>query len=693
LSGISARLDRPAISTELVEIAGRFSSASFPAPRSPLDPAVLYALFFVVGSSRRRRAPLLSRCRPDAVPSIEEWAAMMADRIARTETAPSGPRTIRELLAETRGRHGPRPALRDRVAGEWRFLSHAELADAAADFGAGLLRLGLQPGDKIAVVAANGIEWCVAWLGAALVGGVSVPVSGELAANEINSIAKQSESRFAVVGAAFAAKLDARPREKVIVVEHGAKHGEDPAAIVARFGAKGLPFSAVSTGIGDDERASFAASSPHPSDLVAIIYTSGTTGDPKGVMLSQRNVVSNAIASMRVVGAGPSDRVLLVLPMHHALPFTAGLLTPLVAGAEVVFESDLRRIRDRMAEVQPTVFLGVPALYAQLYRAVANRMEAEGRLDTFRKAERISLDIKRRTGVNVGGLLFRQLHEKFGGKMRLMVGGGAAMPADLMRKYYTLGLAIMQGWGLTEASPSVAGQVLRPARFLFTDYFERTAGTVGPALPDVDVAAIDVPEKNIYVQLSGEGEVLVRGPNVMHGYFKNEAATREVMLGDWLRTGDLGRIDRDGNIFLTGRAKSVIVLDSGEKVYPDEIEERFESQPLTRDVCILGRRPNRLLGDRKTQVVAVVYPDSLVLRERARESRERLTPDLVRRWVQQEVDVVQTNLAPFKRISEIILTDAPLPRTDLKKVRRGQIKDHYSFDLDKLLESDGHIEI
>jgi long-chain acyl-CoA synthetase len=320
-------------------------------------------------------------------------------------------------------------------------------------------------------------------------------------------------------------------------------------------------------------------------------------------------------------------------------------------------------------------------------------METEGRIETFRKAERVSRDVKRRTGVNIGGLLFRQLHQNFGGKLRLMVGGGASMPAELMHRYYALGLPLMQGWGLTEASPSVAGQVLRAPRFLFTNYFERTAGSVGPCLPNLQVATIDVPDKNIYVQLNGEGEILTRGPSVMRGYYKNESATRDAMIGDWLRTGDLGRIDRDGNIYLTGRVKSVIVLDSGEKVYPDELEERFEGQELSRDVCIIGHRSNRILGDRKTQVVAIIHPDPAELRERARESRERLTPDLVRRWVQQEVDTVQMNLAPFKRIGEVVLSDTPLPRTDLKKIRRGQIKDHQTFDLDKLLESDENIEI
>jgi long-chain acyl-CoA synthetase len=171
----------------------------------------------------------------------------------------------------------------------------------------------------------------------------------------------------------------------------------------------------------------------------------------------------------------------------------------------------------------------------------------------------------------------------------------------------------------------------------------------------------------------------------MQGYFKNEAATREIMLGEWLRTGDIGRVTKEGLIYLTGRAKSVIVLDSGEKVYPDELEERFEEGGVVHDVCVIGRRTGRLLGERKVQVCAVVYPDPTVVRSRSRELGERLTPDLVQSWVQEEVERAQSGIAPFKRIGEVILTDQPLPRTDLHKVKRGSVKEHYSFDVDRLL--------
>ena len=596
----------------------------------------------------------------------------------------SDPRPVREFLAESVRKYGPCRAVRSRVGSADRALTYSELGQMAESFAVGLTRIGLRPGEKVALVAPNGIEWVVGWLGVAIAGGVNVPIYGELGTHEIANIIRQSDSHWALVGAQYARKIDPRSLERVIVAGPGGEEDEAAGAALARLGAKGIGFAAIVTGLTPEDRQRLAAD-VLPSDLASIVYTSGTTGDPKGVMLSHLNLTANAIASSKVVSVSSSDRLLLVLPLHHSFPFTAGMLTPLHIGAEIVFESDLRRIRERMGEVRPTIFFGVPALYATMYRSILGKLESDGKLKTFRKGERIVGSIKRRTGVNAGRLVFRELHERLGGRIRFFASGGAALPPDLCRKFGVLGIPVIQGWGLTEASPVVAGQKLSMRKFLFTDYYERAAGTVGYAMPGLDVACIDVPDKNTYVQIHGEGEMLVRGPSVMQGYYKNEAATRETMLGEWLRTGDIGRVTTEGLIYLTGRAKSVIVLDSGEKVYPDELEERFEEGGVVHDVCVTGHRIGRLLGERKMQVCAVVYPDPAVVRSRAREIGERLTPELVQGWVQEEVERAQDGIAPFKRIGEVILTDQPLPRTDLQKVKRGQIKEHYSFDLDRLL--------
>ena len=200
-----------------------------------------------------------------------------------------------------------------------------------------------------------------------------------------------------------------------------------------------------------------------------------------------------------------------------------------------------------------------------------------------------------------------------------------------------------------------------------------------------------MPEKRIYLAEHGEGEFLARSPGLMRGYYGNEAATQATVEDGWLRTGDVGRLDRDDNVFLTGRAKSVIVLDSGEKVYPDELEERFQESALIRDACVISRPPSPAQPARRPEVRAVVCPDPEALQTLARQTGEQLTSEAARRWVQEEVERAQSDLARFKRVAEVVLTDEPLPRTELRKFRRSLIGDEYDFNLERLLRRESSV--
>jgi long-chain acyl-CoA synthetase len=236
---------------------------------------------------------------------------------------------------------------------------------------------------------------------------------------------------------------------------------------------------------------------------------------------------------------------------------------------------------------------------------------------------------------------------------------------------------------MTEASPAIAVQRFSRARFLLTNYYEKHAGSVGQAVPGVEVRLIDVPEKDIRVAAGGEGEVVARGDNVFMGYWQAEDLSREAKPDGWLHTGDLGRIEDDGNIYLTGRSKYVIVLDSGEKVHPDELEAKLSESDLLHDVCVLGR-PGR---DNKTQVAAVIHPNVEVARGRAAQSGVELSEETLRRWLTGDVERLGRDLAAYKRISRIELTDEPLPKTPLQKVARGRLEHAYEFDFQTWLAS------
>jgi long-chain acyl-CoA synthetase len=371
---------------------------------------------------------------------------------------------------------------------------------------------------------------------------------------------------------------------------------------------------------------------------------------------------------------GERDRIVMVLPLHHAFPFIVTVALCPAAGGEVTFENDLRRIRDRMAEVKPTIFLGVPALFELMYRNVMARIEAEGRLETFEKGLRIVEATKQRTGVNIGRIVFRELHKRLGGSLRFMVSGGAALNPEVARNFALLGVPVLQGWGLTESSPVLAVQRWNPRRFYMSNYYEERVGTVGQALKGVEVALIDVPEKELYVHLHGEGELIARGENITPGYWRSEDATGEAKLNEWLRTGDIGRIDEEGNVWITGRSKFVIVLDSGEKVHPDELEEKLARSPVIEDIVVTGKK---LRG--KTQVAAVVYPNRDAVLEQLGDAA---TPDAVRGLVKEEIDRNEADVAAHKRTTDLVLTDTPLPKTALRKVMRGQLAESHTFELD-----------
>jgi len=540
---------------------------------------------------------------------------------------------------------------------------------AADEVAAGLIERGLQQGDRVAICAENSIDWLIAYHAIARAGGVGVLVYHELQPAEIERQVAWPESRFLFASAGVQARLPASIK------------GIEETFVLGAPPGSGDSFSQVAGWATLRSNEQLATRSPSPDDLAAIVYTSGTTGGAKGVMLSHRNFMSNGHSALAALDVSGNDSVLLVLPLHHAMPFLATVVLPALVGANFIIENDLRRIRDRLQEQRPTIFFGVPALFELMYRNVLARAESEGRLKTLLKLQSVVRGVKRATGLNLGPLVFRRIHKALGGRLRFLVSGGAALKPQTALDFYSLGLPLLQGWGMTEASPAIAVQRFSPGRFRFTRHYERLAGSVGQAIEGVEVQLVDVPEKDIRVAETGEGEMLARGENVFMGYWQADDATAAARQDGWLRTGDLGRIDKDGNIFLTGRSKYIIVLDSGEKVHPDELEDNLSESELIQDVCIVGRQARD-----KVQVTAVIYPSV--------EAFEALAPDgdgrneqSLRRSVQSEVERLGRQLAAYKRVGAIELSDGPLPKTALHKVARGRIADTYAFNFDRWLKS------
>jgi long-chain acyl-CoA synthetase len=610
----------------------------------------------------------------------KELADPGEELVASSET----PLTIPRMVADSRARFGERIAYQQVRGKQWEPLTYETVWQRAREFAAGLIALGLKKGDRVAIISENSLDWTIAYLGQSMAGGIGVPLYLELKKGEIDELVKRAECRMAIVSPQVLERVDEKLPgvETIIVIGASAERSASAPGFMRRARPGLVPFDQVPQHASDESRAELERRLVEPDDLASIVFTSGTTGGMKGVMLTHKNLMSNVESIRRALQFDEKDSILLVLPLHHAFPFIV-LMASFAIGGTLTFENELMRVRDRLEEVKPTVFVGVPALYTLMYRAILGRLESEGRLEEFQRGLRVVDVARRRTGVHLGRLIFRELHNRLGGRLRILASGGAALNPDVQRNYLRLGLPLIQGWGMSEASPGVAAQRWNPRKFFFSTYYEEQCGSVGPPLPGVEVGMIDVPEKEIYVNLHGEGELVVRGPNVFAGYWKAEEATNAAKVGGWLRTGDLGRIDEEGNIWITGRSKYIIVLDSGEKVVPDELEEHYRESEFIQDICVVPSH------NRKAQVGSIVYPNLDAIRSRLSEQNQPVSEAAVRSLIQAELDRIAGELAPHKRIMDLVLTDTPLPKTALQDVARGQIKDSYSFDVKRWQESGG----
>ena len=552
-----------------------------------------------------------------------------------------------------------------------RSVSWDELAGLARDVAAGLIAGGLGRGERVAISGENSIDWIVGYLATAYAGAVAVLVYYDLEPDKIRDQVTWTQCRYLMASHDVFEKLAPAVEgvQNFVLLESQSRQEFTTLA--------DLPARATAA-----SRSELANRGPAPEDLAVIIYTSGTTSGAKGVMLTHGNLISNARGAKEAFSFTAKDSTLLVLPLHHALPFVAAVVLVSLVGAPVVIENALPRIRDRLQKHRPTVFFGVPALFEVVYRGILSRAEAEGRLAALKRAQSLAARIKRLTGVNIGPLIFRPIHKALGGRMRFLMSGGAALNPATTRDFFSLGLPLLQGWGMTEASPVVAVQRFWPWRFRLTRYYERHIGSVGQPIAGVEVRLADVPEKSLSVAQEGEGEVLVRGPGVFQGYWNAEEQTNQTIRDGWLHTGDLGRIDEDGNIYLTGRSKYVLVLDSGEKVHPEELEEQLTQSSFVEDICIVGRQ---IRG--RTQVSAVIYLSVEETRRLCELNGLAFAESEVRQLIGQDVARLSEGMAAYKRVGLIELSDQPLPKTPLRKVGRGQITDTYNFSFGRWLES------
>jgi long-chain acyl-CoA synthetase len=505
-------------------------------------------------------------------------------------------KTLGDILPVNARTYGRKVAVQEWDGTALRDTTYRELQAQVDGFSEMLRSHGIVPRERVAILMPNGRPWVVAYFGIVGVGAVAVPLEYEsldAAPEHVRFALGHAEARAVVVAPKDAPRV--RP-------------------VAAGTSADVLPFS--------DEvpprpsPAGEARSGVCPSDLAQILYTSGTTGRKKGVMLTHASILSNVRACVARFGVRDDDCLPALLPHHPAYPLTTTVVVPLYAGARM----PIGDIRDRsvgefLRASRPTVLVGVPRLFEALLSALDGAARREGALGRLRRAEALSGAVKRWAGVNIGRALFRGLHRRlFGGaQLRLCISGGARLKRETALRYFRLGIPLMQGWGMTELSPVGAVQPCSWVRFHFTRYYERQAGSIGPPLDGTGIRLIDVPEQDVCVDRDGRGEMVAWGPHVMAGYYRDPETTSRMLCEDGLRTGDMARRDAEGNYFIVGRAKHVIVLPGGKKVFPEEdLCEDLARCPLIEEFAV------RAITDRHgTETIGIILkPNAEALRGR-----------------------------------------------------------------------------
>jgi len=567
-----------------------------------------------------------------------------------------------------------------RTPAGWEPLSAARARDDVERAAHALHGLGVRAGDRVALLSENRYEWPVVDLAAQSIGAILVPIYPTLTADQVRHMLADSEAGVVLVSttlqrekiATVAGQLPAL--RHVVTIEPGdAPAGETDFAALLEQGERARQAAP------DAYRAWVAA--VDPAQVATIIYTSGTTGEPKGAMLTHSNIVSNVRSGLQVMEIHPGDQCLSFLPLCHIFERMAGLYAMLDGGASIAYAQGIDTVAADALEVRPTLLMGVPRFYEKVFARV---MDSREKLSPLRRAifdwglaqgrARARAYFARRspgpllalTSAIADRLVASAIRARVGGRLRFCISGGAALPPQVLEFFFAVGIPVREGYGLTETSPVIC--LNPPGR--------EKPGAVGPPMPGIEL------------RIGDQGEIQTRGPHVMKGYFRNEAATCAAIQDGWFHTGDIGHIDDEGYLHITDRLKDLLVTAGGKKVAPQPIEARLKTVPWIGEAV--------LLGDGRPFIVCLLVPNLAHLEAAARErgwthdgGTEWLQRPEVQALFQTEIDRINADLAPFEKIKRFTLLDRELSQeqgelTPTLKVRRRVISQRFASQIESL---------
>ena len=554
-------------------------------------------------------------------------------------------RDLKDMLKKTGEIYGNRPAYKIRLSNiedenkKYLTITHKQVREMIDALGTALIEMGLK-GKKIAVIGENRYEWEIAYLSIVCGTGIVVPLDKSLPENELESLIERSGVEAIFYSEKYKDELNRIIRRgtgklKRLISMDLKKHKEGVYS----------ELELIETGkklirLGNRK---FIDAKISPTKMNIMLFTSGTTSKSKVVALSHKNICSNLMDIKSVLDINSEDKILSFLPLHHVFECTVGFLFSLYCGSQTSFCDGIRHIPENLNEYKITFMSSVPAIYESFYKTIIKKLEKEGKLEEVNnlveKYKNKSMEEKKK--------VFKEIHQMFGGHIKLLISGAAAIDPKVEEGFRNFGLNLCQGYGLTETSPVIGVETNENFR----------VGSIGKPLPHVKVKLEDVNSEGI-------GELVVKGPNIMLEYFENKEATEEALVDGWFYTGDLAKIDKDGYIYICGRKKSVIVLKNGKNIFPEEMESLINRIEGVKESFIFGKANKDDKDDIRINV-KIVFDRKIM-----EDAYKVKTDEEIYNALNKKIKEINKEMPPYKAVRKIILTEVPLIKTTTSKIKR-----------------------
>ena len=550
---------------------------------------------------------------------------------------------LKDMLNQTGEVYGDRPAyiFKTEEKGKFRIITHKEFRENINALGTTLIQMGLKD-KRIAVISENRYEWELSYLAVVAGVGVIVPLDKALPDNELESLILRSQVEAIIYSSKYDAIMNTLREKKNTNLKYFISMDleENAQGIYAEKALveKGKKLLA-------DGNKTYIDAKIDSEKMGIMLFTSGTTAMSKAVMLSHKNLVTNVMDIIQRFDLTDEDRFLSFLPLHHVFECTVGFLYPISIGGSIAFCEGVKHMAENIKEFEITAMISVPAVFDIIYRKVMKTIEKKGKLANLEKGKKVSQFLLKMK-IDLRKQLFKEVHESLGPKLKLVVTGGAALDPETEKGFNDLGFDVEQGYGLTETAPVIAAETPKCRRL----------GSIGKKFPSVEVKIDDPDEEGI-------GELMAKGPSIMLGYYENEEATKSALESDgWFHTGDLARIDKDGFIYISGRKKSVIVLNNGKNVFPEEIETLLNKVEGIKETFVFEKKEDD--GDVKV-CVEIVYDKELIKELYNIEGEEN-----IKEFLWDKVKEVNKLMPKYKYVREMVITEEPLIKTTTLKIKR-----------------------